>query len=236
VWIIGRVQTNGPGDYGFVHSIQDGMSITPLRETPQQEIDPDHDTTSDPLAVVNGMSAVEFFGYAAHALALNPPHRTDFSVLARISRLGIVPGRPFDPSHFTADETALLQDAATSALQDMIASVPKIGTGSNGWTTFGDAVAGYGNRYFPRAVVALAGLGANPVEDAVYRLLVTDADGDPVVGDRNYVLRFDAGQLPPVAAFWSVTMYDGRASRSPTSSADSPSATATPSSTAPTVH
>lgn len=57
-------------------------------------------------------------------------------------------------------------------------------------------------------MVTLAGLGANPAEEAVYPLLVTDADGDPVTGDRDYVLHFDPIQLPPGAAFWSLTMYD----------------------------
>ena len=44
--------------------------------------------------------------------------------------------------------------------------------------------------------------------DAIYPLLITDADGEPVTGDTDYVIHFDAEQLPPVAAFWSITMYD----------------------------
>jgi hypothetical protein len=54
----------------------------------------------------------------------------------------------------------------------------------------------------------MVGLGANPPEDAVYPLLLVDADGDKVDGSQNYVLHFDNGDLPPVGAFWSVTMYD----------------------------
>lgn len=208
VWIIGRVQTNGTADYDFVHAIQDGMTITPLQPTPVHEIDPDHDTTTDPLKVVNDMSALDFFTYAADALRRNPPHSTDFSILARIARLGLVPGRAFDPSALTADERRQLEDGAAQAFQQMIAAIPTIGTAANGWTTFSNITGVYGNEYFIRAVVTLAGLGANPAEEAIYPLLVTDADGDPVTGDRDYVLHFDAGQLPPVAAFWSLTMYD----------------------------
>src|SRR5262249_9403870 len=53
------------------------------------------------------------------------------------------------------------------------------------------------------------GLGANPPEDAVYPVLLADSDGEPIDGDQNYVIHFDANTLPPVDAFWSVTMYDG---------------------------
>jgi hypothetical protein len=37
---------------------------------------------------------------------------------------------------------------------------------------------------------------------------MADADGRPVSGDHRYVLHFEADELPPVEAFWSVTMYD----------------------------
>jgi hypothetical protein len=67
----------------------------------------------------------------------------------------------------------------------------------------------YGTNYLFRAVIAMVGLGANLAEDAVYPLLLHDSSGDEPVGDHNYVLHFDADRLPPVDAFWSVTMYDG---------------------------
>lgn len=71
-----------------------------------------------------------------------------------------------------------------------------------------DTIGVYRNAYFRRAVTALVGLGANPAEDAVYPIRTADADGDPITGDQDYVLHFDADELPPVAALWSVTMYD----------------------------
>ena len=154
------------------------------------------------------MAALDFFRYAADLLAVNPPHATDFSQLARIANLGIRAGEPFDSSRFTDDERREIEAGKADALADMLASLPRLGTSVNGWTVMTDEIGVYGNAYFKRAVVTLVGLGANPPEDAVYPLLTVDADGDPVVGDRDYVIHFAADALPPVSAFWSVTMYD----------------------------
>lgn len=54
----------------------------------------------------------------------------------------------------------------------------------------------------------MAGLGANPAEDAISPLLVEDADGDPMDGEVDHVVHFAADALPPAGAFWSITMYD----------------------------
>ncbi len=78
----------------------------------------------------------------------------------------------------------------------------------NGWQMVTEALGVYGNAYLRRAVVAMVGLGANQPEDAVYPLLIADADRRPLDGANDYVLHFEADELPPVGAFWSVTMYD----------------------------
>lgn len=208
VWVIGRTQTNGPADYDAVHKVQDGYILTALNPA-EHAPDPDVDVETDALTLVNKLSAVEFFSQAARALAANPPHAADFSVLARIAHLGIVPGREFDPGRFDPDGLAHIEDSVSGARTAILGSMSSFGTAANGWRTSTDTMGVYGNSYFKRAVVAAGGLGANPPEDAVYPVLASDADGAPVVGEKNYVLHFDADALPPAGAFWSVTMYDG---------------------------
>jgi hypothetical protein len=78
----------------------------------------------------------------------------------------------------------------------------------NGWTKQTAAIGVYGNDYLARAVTTLVGLGANPIEDAIYPVCVSDANGDPVKGEKRYTIHFAADKLPPVDAFWSLTMYD----------------------------
>jgi hypothetical protein len=209
VWIIGRTQTNGPDDYPNVHRVQDGYGITELAPGPAHVPDSGYDASTEPLRVVNGMDPLDFFGYAATLLAVNPPHPTDFSALARIAGLGIVTGKPFSAGDFDAQQRSEIAAGFSAALHDIMAALGTMGARANGWTILKDNMGVYGNAYLQRALIALVGLGANPPEDAVYPILVADAAGDPVTGDQDYVLHFDADNLPPVAAFWSVTMYDG---------------------------
>jgi len=207
VWLIGRTQTNGPDDYAAVHAVQDGYTITPLREQGYR-IDSSVDTTTEPLRVVNGMGAVEFFSYASDALLVNPPHASDFSILARIARLGIAPGVRFDATGIGADVLGEIEAGAAASRETIAGNTAGFGTRVNGWSISTETIGVYGNDYLKRATVALGGLGANPPEDAVYPVLLVDADGDPTTGEQSYVVHFDADKLPPVDAFWSITMYD----------------------------
>jgi hypothetical protein len=209
VWIIGRTQTNGPADYDAVHRVQDGYVLTELVPTGHQP-DPDVDVVTDALSIVNGFDAAEFFSRAARALTVNPPHAADFSVLARIAGLGLVPGEEFDPGRFDSGQLAEIEAGAGTARTAIVGSLAGFGTAANGWRTSTDTMGVYGNNYFKRAAVAAGGLGANPPEDAVYPILALDADGEPLVGERDYILHFPADQLPPADAFWSITMYDGQ--------------------------
>ena len=208
VWVIGRTQTNGPADYDAVAAVQDGFVATPLGDAPAFAPDPDADTETEPLRLVNAMSGAEYFAFAAEPLAVNPPHATDFSVLARIATLGIVPGEEFDAGRFSAEELAEIEAGVAEAKETLPAAVPSIGRHANGWMMSTDSIGVYGNYYLKRAVVAEIGLGANPPEDAIYPVLLADADGNPTNGDNDYVIHFEADELPPVAAFWSITMYD----------------------------
>lgn len=206
VWVIGRTQTNGPDDYPAVGEFQERFAITAFGDVPASP-PPEIDLDVEPLRLVNGLSALDYFALAAEALAENGAHRTDFSVLARMTKLGVVPGKPFDADAFTADEVAQLEVGAAQARAQM-ADLRTAGRLVNGWQVIADPIGVYGNDYLMRARVTLAGLGANPPEDAIYPVLVADSSGQPLAGNNSYTIHFEADRLPPVDAFWSVTMYD----------------------------
>lgn len=214
VWVIGRTQTNGPADYEAVHAVQGGFSIRtlagaePRTDRSSTAAPSDLDLTVEPLRLVNSLNAEQFFGYGNRLLAAHPAHVTDFSTLSRIARIGVRGSDGFDPSTLGEGADVALNDGIRDALSALTARIPTVGKLVNGWEMILDTIGVYGNFYAKRAVVAMAGLGANPPEDAVYPLAITDENGDPFVGEKDYVLHFEKDELPPAEAFWSLTMYD----------------------------
>jgi hypothetical protein len=214
VWIIGRTQTNGPKDYDAVHKVQDGYRITPLSEwgkAPRPikfQLDPSVDMKTTPMKQVETMSAGDFFEYAAELMKLHPPHVTDWSIVARMKRIGIEAGESFDFEETDSAVKRALERAPASGLQWMKSTAPSIARIVNGWQINTETIGVYGNAYLKRAIVALVGLGANQPEDAIYPLSYGDADGKPYDGANDYMLHFGQKELPPVGAFWSVTLYD----------------------------
>jgi hypothetical protein len=214
VWMVGRTQTNGVSDYEAVHQVQDGYRITPLSQWGQTvqplaaAIDPTVDMKTPPLTQVNTMPAAQYFSYGAELMKHNPPHLTDWSIIARLKRIGLVPGQSFNFDQAASQVQAGLERAAVNGLKLMYNKLPTLARVVNGWQMNTDSMGVYGNFYLKRAIVAMVGLGANQPEDAVYPLNVGDADGYPLDGAHQYVLHFNQDELPPVDAFWSVTMYD----------------------------
>jgi len=211
VWIIGRTQTNGVKDYDAVHKIQDGYKVTRLADwgkpsrKMEHKIDPTVDTTTEPLQQINEMPAPEYFKYGAELMKQNPPHLTDWSIIARLRRIGLEPGKNLDSGKVNADVVAR---AAAAGLKLMHDKAPTLARVTKGWQMNTDTMGVYGNYYLKRAIVAMVGLGANQVDDAIYPLNIGDADGKPVIAGNRYVLHFKKDELPPVGAFWSLTMYD----------------------------
>ncbi|MFS8113287.1 DUF1254 domain-containing protein [Rhizobium jaguaris] len=214
VWIVGRTKTDGPDDYAAVHKIQAGYKVTPLSQWGKESdpvkvaIDPTIDMKTPPKMTVDGMSADAFFAYATDLLKVNPPHSTDQPIIARMKRIGIEPGKSFDIGKVDPVVAKALEGAPADAQKLMEWKTPTLARVANGWSMNTDTMGVYGNYYLKRAIVAQLGLGANLPEDAVYPLNLGDEKGNPLTGANHYTIHFDKQTLPPVNAFWSVTLYD----------------------------
>jgi hypothetical protein len=123
-------------------------------------------------------------------------------------RIGIERGKSFDIDKADPAVKAGLTTAPEAALKLMAWKIPTIAGVANGWSMNTDTMGVYGNYYLKRAIVAQVGLGANLPEDAIYPLNLADDTGKPLDGGDAYVLHFDKDTIPPVDAFWSVTLYD----------------------------
>lgn len=213
VWLIGRIETDGPRDYAAVHAIQNRCLLAPLScwEREGREIEetrpllPPADMRSTPVEQVARMDATAFFERLNTLMATNPPGVADAAALDQFASIGIAPGQA---GRGDGPESALA--AGVSAARDhLIAAAAKPqGERVDGWRISPSNMGRFGTDYLSRAVVALLGLGANLREDAVYAHATVDADGESLHGANRYVVRFRKGALPPVRGFWSVSMYD----------------------------
>src|SRR5215471_1258700 len=130
VWVIGRTRTDGPQDYDAVHKVQDGYKITLLSQwgKPSQtitvKIDPSVDMKTPPVKQVEEMTPDAYFAYAAELLKVNGPHLTDQPTLARIKRLGIEPGKSFDPAKVEPVIRQALETASAAAQKAIVTEWP----------------------------------------------------------------------------------------------------------------
>lgn len=139
---------------------------------------------------------------------LHPPHLTDQPIIAQMKEIGIEPGTSFDIDKVDPEVKKALESVPEEAQKLMLWKLATLARIANGWSMNTDTMGVYGNYYLKRAIVAQVGLGANLTEDAIYPLNIADASGDALDGVNDYTIHFDKAALPPVNAFWSITLYD----------------------------
>jgi len=212
-WLLGRTQVNGPGDYDTVHAIQSGFKLMPLHLYPKGGAAPATAGASSmvsadpPPAQVRRMSATQFFGAVGALLPQNPPHAQDSPMMKDLERIGVTPGKPFDPESLGAAGREALEEGAAAAAAALPAPASSAALGaSSGWSGFSTWVGRYGTHYAERANVARQALGALPAEEAVYYSCCQGAAA-ALSGAHAHTLHFAKEQLPPVRAFWSLTLY-----------------------------
>lgn len=212
-WIIGRILVDGESDIAQVAKLQDGFGIRTLadllagRDTSAARR---FEATCNPRAP---LSVEHFVQQVNAALRDNPAPTADASLVGLFGAVGI---------GVTAEESArrlalpgvraALERGLTTAQQLLDKSVRQVAKDpaaqTAGWSrsmmVMGDS---FGHDFLSRAFVARQGIGALAPQEAIYPRCETDADGQPLDGSRRYMMRFAPGQLPPVNAFWSITLY-----------------------------
>ncbi len=222
VFNITRTQLVGPDDLAKVQEIQRRYHLQPLsaflgKEAPAAEPTPDF-----PKWVEGSQFDERSFGYLDFMLSLlEKPIEEEKPLWDRLARLGLGPKNTFDFAALPPEIQEALKAGAREAFGEIEKSIGEFGSDPLGSAKiFGtrdflkkSAKENFGheNHYLVRSAAAHIGLYGNSAAEAIYPAYLAGPDGQPHDASANrYTLTFEKGQLPPVKAFWSLTMYDGK--------------------------
>ena len=228
-WVVNRILVKGPADVPNVNAIQDQISVTPLSEfqggnatatavapSPQQQqpaAEPFGSTVNastglpiSPAPANIPATGIKLYDQIGQVMIGNPLNPPDPGLVVKLESIGIGPGKM--PSTEANDTIkAALQTGITEGEKLIDAKVANIGSVNNGWS-INTQIGVYGTDYLTRAAITKFGFGGNIPQEAFYPTAFTDIQGGNLTGANNYTIHFE--QIPPVDAFWSVTMYNNK--------------------------
>jgi hypothetical protein len=209
---LARTQLFNAADMPNVAKVQAGYQAQPLSAFLKQPAPAAAAKIDFVPATTAGIKA-NFYEYLDAALQFVPVTSDDQAIRAKLASIGIGAGKSFEFKDLSLEHKAAVllamkegDDKVSQYLSDGMRNI-------NGWkigAMFGDRSFYQGN-WLMRAAAAKGGIYGNDAAEAMYPITRTDATGQPLDGSQHkYSLTFAPGQLPPVNAFWSVTMYDGK--------------------------
>lgn len=225
--VLGRtlVDPNKPADIEAVHAIQSQYKIRGLADwlagRDAQAFHPPIADVGQFSASLHGGNIIDFIKkmvladpmlyctMVSEAMTINGVPARDQSRLADWADLHIGPGQ--DISQLTESE----QEGLSNAVMDGIMILRELGPLGNkmvnGWVLPHRVLgrAGHEGHYFTRAAMqSMKGIVANDAQEAIYLPVKEDENGDDTNGAGRYEMRFEAGQIPKVKEFWSLTAYN----------------------------
>ena len=210
-FVLYRTQLFDPADIENVKKIQAGYKVQSLSQflgVPAPASPPAVDFLT-PLEVDDARTSLDFFTVLNFLLQFCPTHSSETELMARFARIGVGAGRSFDAASLPADVRKALSDGMADGWKAFNEfKTTEIDTGKS------TSADGFGTRaylkndYLQRMSAAVLGIYGNSKEEAIYPAYFVDAGGRNLNGANRYALRFAAQQLPPVEAFWSLTLYE----------------------------
>ena len=217
--VLGRTYAqDSEEDLAKVNALQAQYKVMPLSAygkpykfvAPPVNPDPGFSMTDAPQKAIAALGTTGYFNLMTKLMGADaPPSLEDAPMLARMAKIGIVPGQPFDPSKLDPAVQAALKDVPEEGVRRATAKWESLGKDVNGWrvTTVGGR---YGTDYLQRGAWATRGWPSQLPNVSLYPTTYVDSAGEKLSGANKYTLTFPKGQLPPVnpLAFWSITMYE----------------------------
>ena len=207
-----RTQLFGPTDMLNVKKVQLGyksQSLSAFLNQPKPIVGPSIDYPKIDKELVK----TNFFEYLDFVLQFAPAGPEEKDIRAKLARIGVGSGKTLNFKDLSVEHTAAIVLGMTEGEKKVEEKVAQSGKNINGWnvgSAYGDRDFYQGN-WLLRAAAAKAGIYGNSADEAMYPMTRKDVNGNDLDGSKhNYTLTFAANQLPPVNAFWSLTMYDGK--------------------------
>jgi len=207
-----RTQLFNPADIDNVRKVQAGYTVQTLSQFLKQPAPPPLPQIEFPK-IDKPLAKADPFAYLNFVLQFCPPVPQEKALRAKFATIGVEAGKTFDPSKLSAEQKAAMVQGIKNGMARIEKSSVTLGRDVNGWRIGlnGGNRAYFHGDFLRRAAVALAGIYANDEAEALYPITHTDSTGAKLDGAASrYTITFPAGQLPPVNAFWSLTMYDGQ--------------------------
>jgi hypothetical protein len=207
-----RTQLFGPDDLDNVKKVQAGYKVQMLSAYLKQTPPPAAPAIDFPK-IDKELVKTNFFDYLDFALQFAPEQDNEKEIRAKLARIGVGPGKTLNFKDLPLEQKLELGLGMKEGQRKVDEAVATVGKTINGWRVSGLAgnSAHYNGDWMKRAVAAQAGIYGNDPEEATYPFTRVDIAGQTLDGSKhNYTLTFPAGQQPPVNAFWSLTMYDGK--------------------------
>jgi hypothetical protein len=223
-WIINRVLVKDNADVSNVNAIQDQIKVMPLSSYLSNSTTSTNATSGATTTTTNKSNAselpinpaprfipttgIKIYDEIGAAMVDNPLNPPDPALVTKLAGIGIGPGKV--PSQQANDTIkAALETGITEGEKLIAAKVANFGIKVNGWT-MNAALGVYATDYLTRAATTQYGFGANIGQEAFYPVLFTDSEDKLLSGANNYTIHFEPAQLPPVHAFWSITLYNNK--------------------------
>jgi hypothetical protein len=208
---IGRTQVFGPNDMDNAKAVMAQYHVEPLSAFLGKESANQKSMPEIPPYNPEKVKGIQFISYLNAIMETGRIHESEKDLFKKFSKIGIVPGEAFDESSLSPEIKTAIEEGIKNATAKIEAETAKLGKVENGWQLIAGAFGAREDmqgKYLTRAAAANFGLWGNTLEEAYYPEASVDADGDALDGSKNnYVLHFDADALPPVKAFWSLSMY-----------------------------
>ena len=205
-----RTQLFNPGDLENVKKVQAGYKAQPLSQFLGKPAPPAAPTINfiKPLTPAEERTSPEFFNILNFVLQFCPTDPSETALMARFAKINVGAGQTFEPNKLSPEVKTSIEQGIADAWADFSGLEKQFDAGK---VTAGDVFGTreyLKNNYLYRMGAAVMGIFGNSELEAMYPVYGVDADGKKLNGANVYTLHFAPGELPPVNAFWSLTMYE----------------------------